>query len=92
MRGKKDGTATLAAIPSTNQQITGYQKTSTKSNISSSMIQEILGWLLIALNWPSVTDSERTTMLRYADGLERYLIDLRREFDDKKDAAQNAAQ
>lgn len=45
--------------------------------------QEILGWILLSLQWPSVDDNERTILLHYVESLLRRLIDLRRESGNK---------
>jgi hypothetical protein len=49
----------------------------TPSRISTPVIQEVLGRILFALSWPTLTDGDRATLLECADGLERVLIDLR---------------
>ena len=40
-------------------------------------IQETLGTLLFALNWPGWADEDRATLLRCIDCLERKLIDIK---------------
>lgn len=41
-------------------------------------IQETLGILLLALNWPDWAGEDRASLLRCIDYLERKLIDVRR--------------
>ena len=82
MRSKKEATTSKStgsfeAMAIVSQSNVIYQKEPVKSSISRVAIQEILGWLLIALNWPNVEAADRDTMLRYVDGLERCLIDMR---------------
>ncbi len=40
-------------------------------------IQELLGTLLLALNWPVWADEDRAILLRCIDCLERKLIDIK---------------
>jgi len=42
-------------------------------------VQEILGTLLLALNWHGWTDEDRATLLRCIDCLERKLIDIKHD-------------
>ena len=42
-------------------------------------IKELLGDILLAVHWPNAGDEDRATLLLCVDGLERRLIDLRRE-------------
>ncbi|MFC1635163.1 hypothetical protein ACFL5Z_09995 [Planctomycetota bacterium] len=46
--------------------------------ISGPVVQELLGRILFALNYPTATDDEKAMLLYYVDGLERRLIDIRR--------------
>jgi len=48
------------------------------SRLSVGTIGEVLGLILLSLCWESTTDSDRATLLTYADALERLLIDFRR--------------
>ena len=52
---------------------------SLKRKIQIDEIKELLGCILITLHWPTVTENDRAIFLKYADGLERKLIDLRCE-------------
>jgi hypothetical protein len=55
-----------------------YTQAKCSSSISGPLLRELLGRILFALCWPTVTDDERATLLQCVDGLERRLIDLKR--------------
>ena len=44
-------------------------------------LQETLGTLMLALNWPGWTDEDRATLLRCIDCLARKLIDTKQGSD-----------
>jgi len=48
-----------------------------KENADFRHVQEILGTLMLALNWPGWTDQERAALLLDIDSLERKLRDMR---------------
>jgi len=83
MLGKKAGAA--STTPKEQHQIKSYSQLRQLSSISASSkrkfqideIKELLGCILIALHWPIVMENDRAILLKYADDLERKLIDLR---------------
>ena len=52
---------------------------SSKRKFKIDEIKELLGCILIAFHWSTVTENDKAILLKYADGLERKLIDLRCE-------------
>lgn len=85
MLEKKAGAA--STTPKEQHQIKSYNQLRQLSSISASSkikfqtddIKELLGCILITLHWSTVTENDRAILLKYADGLERNLIDLRCE-------------
>jgi hypothetical protein len=75
MLGAKERAA--ATAPKEKLLSKSYRPSKHLSYISYPMIQEFLGWILIALNWSTTTNNDRVALLQYVDGLERKLIDLR---------------
>ena len=83
MLDKKTGAA--STTPKEQHQIKSYSQLRQLSSISASSkrkfqidkIKELLGCILITLHWPTVTENDRAILLKYVDGLERNLIDLR---------------
>jgi hypothetical protein len=79
---KKTGVASTA--PKEQHQIELYSQSRHSSSVSASLkikfqieeIKELLGCILISLHWPTVTENDKAILLKYADGLERKLIDL----------------
>ena len=47
--------------------------------LAERLVQELLGWVLIALYWPNVTDDDRVALLHLIDILERLLIELKND-------------
>ena len=85
MLGNKTGAA--STTPKEQHPIRSYIQSRHSSNVSASLkrkfqieeIKELLGYILISLHWPTVKENDRAVLLKYADGLERKLIDLRCE-------------
>lgn len=83
MLGKKTGAA--STTPKEQRQKESYNQFRQLSSFSAPSkrkfkieeIKDLLGLILISLHWPTVTENDRAVLLKYADGLERKLIDLR---------------